>query len=77
MNNENFLEEEIAEAASLMGKKGGKKTREKYGIKHYSEMGKKGGSSIKEKYGNEYFTNLINKRHEKNRQLKKLKENYE
>lgn len=35
----------IREAATIIGKKGGKTTKKKYGKKYYSELGKKGMKS--------------------------------
>ena len=39
----------INEAASIMGKKGGAATKEKYGRNHYVEAGRKGGLAGKKK----------------------------
>ncbi len=35
--------------ASRMGKKGGKTTRERYGLEHLSDLGEKGGEATKRK----------------------------
>ena len=42
------MENTIKEYMSVIGTKGGKKTLEKYGKKHFSELGKKGYLAMKE-----------------------------
>jgi len=36
---------ELSELAKQLGKKGGAKTKKKYGIEHYRELGRKGMAS--------------------------------
>ena len=41
-----------------IGRKGGQKTREKYGSEFFSSIGKRGGTALKEEKGIEFFRKI-------------------
>lgn len=49
---------DITEAAKLLGAKGGKVVKEKYGIEYYERIGKMGGSAVAAKRGPEFFSRI-------------------
>ena len=58
-----------AMTVSEAGRKGGEKTRERYGSEFYEEIGKKGGEAVKRTRGPEFYEKIGRKGGQRVREL--------